>query len=327
MSTDSNSNDSHSSDVAVSQKSWRPECKKPRIGTTGDADADADAGPQLAAFAQVNDVPLSRLALSDRPSPFSSSSSSSSSTPPPTVTAASGPSSGPHADASSAPVAAAAASGATVAPNVLEGVKRPKEQLLKASTSLDSEMPARLAALKRRANDAFEAKQYVTAVRLYSDAITQLSFSPRANVQRATYSMPASLHSFFECFSYCNYTELHLRCAVLCCVAGTSRSKAMETESKSRWLSVLLANRAAALLKRAWESDAYAALSDCHRALALNPLNIKAHYRFIRCRLDSLSSPLFARRSSALLYYTGTVQCTCRIEYTCSTALHVKGVC
>lgn len=204
MSTDSNSNDSHSSDVAASQKSWRPECKKPRIGTTGDADADADtdAGPQPAAFAQVNDVPLSRLALSDRPSPFSSSSSSSSSTPPPTVTAASGPSSGPHAEGSSAPVAAAAASGATVAPNVLEGVQRPKEQLLKASTSLDSEMPARLAALKRRANDAFEAKQYVTAVRLYSDAITQLSFSPRANVQRATHSMPASPHSIFECFSY-----------------------------------------------------------------------------------------------------------------------------
>jgi len=46
---------------------------------------------------------------------------------------------------------------------------------------------------------------------------------------------------------------------------------------------VLYANRAAALLKRGWEGDIYAALYDCHTALNLDPEHSKAHYRQVRC--------------------------------------------
>merc|ERR1719376_1813159 len=49
---------------------------------------------------------------------------------------------------------------------------------------------------------------------------------------------------------------------------------------------MLLANRAAALMRRAWDGDVYAALRDCLAALVLEPAHRKAHLRLARCLAD-----------------------------------------
>lgn len=49
---------------------------------------------------------------------------------------------------------------------------------------------------------------------------------------------------------------------------------------------ILFGNRGAALMKRRWDGDVYAALRDCHTALALDPGHIKAHLRLARCLHD-----------------------------------------
>lgn len=46
---------------------------------------------------------------------------------------------------------------------------------------------------------------------------------------------------------------------------------------------VLLANRAAAYMKRKWDGDLYMALRDCHEALTIEPNHMKAHFRMARC--------------------------------------------
>ncbi|KAK3922885.1 WD and tetratricopeptide repeats protein 1 [Frankliniella fusca] len=46
---------------------------------------------------------------------------------------------------------------------------------------------------------------------------------------------------------------------------------------------VLFGNRAAALMKRDWDGDVYAALRDCQKTLELEPNHYKAHFRMIRC--------------------------------------------
>ena len=49
---------------------------------------------------------------------------------------------------------------------------------------------------------------------------------------------------------------------------------------------ILLANRAAALMRRAWDGDVYAALRDCLAALVQEPGHRKAHLRLARCLAD-----------------------------------------
>ncbi|XP_015609813.1 WD and tetratricopeptide repeats protein 1 [Cephus cinctus] len=49
---------------------------------------------------------------------------------------------------------------------------------------------------------------------------------------------------------------------------------------------MLYANRAAALMKRAWDSDVYAAFRDCRMTLLLDPEHVKAHFRLARCLID-----------------------------------------
>ncbi|KAK7019403.1 WD and tetratricopeptide repeat protein [Halocaridina rubra] len=46
---------------------------------------------------------------------------------------------------------------------------------------------------------------------------------------------------------------------------------------------VIYSNRAAALMKRKWEGDIYAALKDCFTALDIDPHHVKAHFRLARC--------------------------------------------
>ncbi|XP_050724944.1 WD and tetratricopeptide repeats protein 1-like isoform X3 [Eriocheir sinensis] len=46
---------------------------------------------------------------------------------------------------------------------------------------------------------------------------------------------------------------------------------------------VLYSNRAAALIKRKWDGDIYAALRDCFTALDIDPHHVKAHFRLARC--------------------------------------------
>ncbi|TRY79897.1 hypothetical protein TCAL_10045 [Tigriopus californicus] len=49
---------------------------------------------------------------------------------------------------------------------------------------------------------------------------------------------------------------------------------------------ILLGNRAAALMKRKWSGDEYAALRDCFESLELNPKYVKSHLRAMRILLD-----------------------------------------
>ncbi|XP_045611608.2 WD and tetratricopeptide repeats protein 1 isoform X1 [Procambarus clarkii] len=85
-------------------------------------------------------------------------------------------------------------------------------------------LPPQAETLKARANQAFAAEKYITALQLYNQA-AQLS--------------PNS--------------------------------------------AVLYSNRAAALMKRKWEGDIYAALKDCFTALDIDPHHVKAHFRLARC--------------------------------------------
>ncbi|ETN62216.1 wd and tetratricopeptide repeat protein [Anopheles darlingi] len=48
---------------------------------------------------------------------------------------------------------------------------------------------------------------------------------------------------------------------------------------------ILYLNRATALMKRNWYGDVYAAIRDCHTALALDPYYVKAHFRLARALL------------------------------------------
>ena len=53
--------------------------------------------------------------------------------------------------------------------------------------------------------------------------------------------------------------------------------------------SIVYANRAAALMKRGWDGDLYAALRDCHEALkgeTLPSVKCKAHFRLAKCLYD-----------------------------------------
>ncbi|KAK9497265.1 hypothetical protein O3M35_004617 [Rhynocoris fuscipes] len=50
--------------------------------------------------------------------------------------------------------------------------------------------------------------------------------------------------------------------------------------------SVFYSNRAAALMKREWPGDTYAALRDCITSLEFGPNNAKAYFRMIRCLFE-----------------------------------------
>jgi tetratricopeptide (TPR) repeat protein len=43
---------------------------------------------------------------------------------------------------------------------------------------------------------------------------------------------------------------------------------------------LLYGNRAAALMKRGWEGDVYAAIRDCQTALKIDPKHMKAQFRY-----------------------------------------------
>ncbi|XP_078538739.1 WD and tetratricopeptide repeats protein 1 isoform X1 [Lissotriton helveticus] len=49
---------------------------------------------------------------------------------------------------------------------------------------------------------------------------------------------------------------------------------------------MLYGNRAAAYMKRKWDGDHYDALRDCLKAISLNPLHLKAHFRLARCLFE-----------------------------------------
>lgn len=103
--------------------------------------------------------------------------------------------------------------------NHLNGGERSSPRLLPPTV-----LPPRAETLKARANQAFAAEQYITALQLYNQAA---QISPNS--------------------------------------------------------AVIYSNRAAALMKRKWEGDIYAALKDCFTALDIEPHHVKAHFRLARC--------------------------------------------
>ena len=49
---------------------------------------------------------------------------------------------------------------------------------------------------------------------------------------------------------------------------------------------ILYGNRAAALMKRSWEGDTYNAMIDCYKALSLDIMHLKSHFRLAKCLFD-----------------------------------------
>lgn len=49
---------------------------------------------------------------------------------------------------------------------------------------------------------------------------------------------------------------------------------------------ILYSNRAAALMKRGWAGDTYAAIRDCYKAIELDPSHVKSHFRLAKCLMD-----------------------------------------
>nr|XP_013189517.1 unnamed protein product [Amyelois transitella] len=49
---------------------------------------------------------------------------------------------------------------------------------------------------------------------------------------------------------------------------------------------ILYSNRAAALMRRAWSGDTYAAIKDCYRAIALDSGHVKSHFRLAKALME-----------------------------------------
>ncbi|KAI8421414.1 hypothetical protein MSG28_009489 [Choristoneura fumiferana] len=49
---------------------------------------------------------------------------------------------------------------------------------------------------------------------------------------------------------------------------------------------ILYSNRAAALMRRGWSGDTYAAIKDCYRAIKLDPTHVKSHFRLAKGLMD-----------------------------------------
>ncbi|KAG6453902.1 WD and tetratricopeptide repeats protein 1 isoform X2 [Manduca sexta] len=49
---------------------------------------------------------------------------------------------------------------------------------------------------------------------------------------------------------------------------------------------ILYSNRAAALMRRGWSGDTYAAVKDCYTAIKLDPTHVKSHFRLAKALMD-----------------------------------------
>ncbi|GBP39649.1 WD and tetratricopeptide repeats protein 1 [Eumeta japonica] len=63
---------------------------------------------------------------------------------------------------------------------------------------------------------------------------------------------------------------------------------------------ILYSNRAAALMRRAWAGDTYAAVRDCYRAIHLDPTHVKSHFRLAKALMDMRRS---REAHECLLYF------------------------
>ncbi|XP_049872723.1 WD and tetratricopeptide repeats protein 1 isoform X2 [Pectinophora gossypiella] len=62
---------------------------------------------------------------------------------------------------------------------------------------------------------------------------------------------------------------------------------------------ILYSNRAAALMRRGWAGDTYAAIKDCYKAIKLDPTHVKSHFRLAKALME-LQRP---REASECLRY------------------------
>lgn len=76
---------------------------------------------------------------------------------------------------------------------------------------------------------------------------------------------------------------------------------------------ILYSNRAAALLRRGWYGDNYAAVRDCNTALHLDPMYVKAHFRM-------------ARALSELNLFTEAKDCHTELKQRFSTPAWTKAI-
>ncbi|CAG9132602.1 unnamed protein product [Plutella xylostella] len=142
-------------------------------------------------------------------------------------------------------------------------------------------LPNHARQLKEMANEFVSRGEFTSAVELYNEALGEcpgcaVLYSNRAAalMRRGWFrlSTPISQHPVERGREPCEFTsavELY-----------------NEALGECPGCAVLYSNRAAALMRRGWSGDTYAAIKDCYQAIRLDPAHVKSHFRLAKGLMD-----------------------------------------